>query len=252
MSRPSVSADRGGTTRPPSLVRNAESSYNPSQRMASSNYDRRRFQRITLTQPMVSKVGDVSAYIVDISISGARIVHQNPLPGQAEMRLSFEWQGRPMRFVCKIIGTERTERKTRYGTQVLFYSGLTFSRDLGDSSSVLKEMIGHYVEKALDEQLSNARGVPPIAANSYQAGRKMSGYLEFVLKSDGTWARSIIDEPKQPKTGFTISTEESEEQIAMLCASYAEGDGEVRELIQRMAQLSISSEDGVPTRRYVP
>lgn len=220
--------------------------------MTSDSYDRRQFQRIGLTQPMVGTVGDVSAYIVDIAISGAKVLHQKPLPASAELRLSFEWQGRPLKFMCEIVGTEQTERRTRYGVQTLYYTGLLFLRDLGDSTTILKEIIGHYVEKALDEQLSNARGIPPMAASSYQAGRKVSGYLEFVLRSDGTWSRAVVEHPIQPKHGFTISTEETEEQIAMLCASYAEGSAEVRALIQSMAQLSISSADGVPTRRYVP
>lgn len=220
--------------------------------MSSDSYDRRQFQRITLTQPMVSTVSDVSAYILDVSVTGLRVVHQHPLPATRDLRLEFQWQGRPMKFVCEIIGTEQTERQTRYGKQILYYTGLTFIRDLGDSTGVLKDMIGHYVEKALDEQLSNARGIPAQAASSYQAGRKVSGYLEFILKSDGTWSRSVVATPIQPRNGFTISTEETEEQIAMLCASFAEGDPVTRELIQEMAKLSISSEDGIPTRRYVP
>ncbi len=226
--------------------------YNHHGTMSSDNYDRRQYQRITLTQPMVSAVGDVSAYIIDISVTGARVVHQNPLPAQPRLQLEFHWQGRPLKFVCGLVGTEQTERQTRYGKQTLFYSGLTFERDLGDSGALLKEMIGHYVEKALDEQLSNARGIPPRAANSYQAGKKDSGYLEFILKPDGTWSRSPARTPNQPKNGFTISREESEEQIAMLCASFAEGNRETRELIRQMAQMSISSEVGIPTRRYVP
>ena len=201
---------------------------------------------------MVSAVGDVSAYIIDISVTGARIVHQNPLPAQPRLQLEFQWQGRPLKFVCELVGTEQTERQTRYGKQTLFYSGLTFARDLGDSAVILKEMIGHYVEKALDEQLSNARGIPARAADSYQAGKKVSGYLEFTLKADGTWSRSVASTPNQPKNGFTISKEESEEQIAMLCASFAEGDAETRELIRQMAQMSISSDVGIPTRRYIP
>lgn len=201
---------------------------------------------------MVSTVGDVSAYVIDISVTGARVVHQNPLPAGPTVQLQFQWQGRPMKFVCELIGTEQTERQTRYGKQTLYYSGLTFLRDLGDSLVVLKEMIGHYVEKALDEQLSNARGIPPRAADSYQAGKKLSGYIEFVLKADGTWSRAAATSPVQPKNGFTISSEESEEQIAMLCASFAEGDNDTRELIKQMAQMSISSEGGIPTRRYVP
>lgn len=220
--------------------------------MTSDSYDRRRYQRITLTQPVSSTVGDVSAYIVDISIDGARVVHQNPLHALSDLRLEFQWEGRPLKFVCEIIGTEQTERQTRYGKQTLFYTGLTFVRDLGDSTTVLKQMIGHYVEKALDEQLSNARGIPPQAASSYQAGRKGSGYVAFVLKPDGTWSRSVVSTPDQPRNGFTISSEETEEQIAMLCASFSEGDQATRELIQQMAQLSISSEGGIPTRRYVP
>lgn len=220
--------------------------------MTSDSYDRRQYQRISLPQPMSSMVGDVSAYILDISLTGARVVHQNPLPAGADLRLEFQWQGRPLKFVCEIIGTEQSERQTRYGAQTLYYTGLTFIRDLGDSTSVLKQVIGHYVELALDEQLSNARGIPARAATSYQAGRKHSGYVELVLKPDGSWSRTPVKTPTQPRNGFTISSEESEEQIAMLCASYAEGDQEARELIQQMAQLSISADEGIPTRRYIP
>jgi hypothetical protein len=220
--------------------------------MAEDSKERRRYERIKLVQPMVSTIGDVSAYIVEISVAGAGIVHQNPLPATPEMRLSFEWDGRPLKFMCTLVGTEQTERTTKYGTQILFFSGVEFVRDIGDSSSVLRQIVAHHVEKALDEQLSNARGVPVMTASSYQAGVKDKGYMRFVLSHEGKWSRTSTESAEQPSNGFTISAGESEEQIAMLCSSFAESDRDGRELIREMAKLSISASEGVPTRRYVP
>jgi hypothetical protein len=214
--------------------------------------ERRRFERIKLVQPMVSTIDEVSAYLIEISVAGAGIVHQQPLPETPELRIAFEWDGRPLKFVCSVVDTEMTERKTKYGVQTLFYTGVEFVRDMGDSTSVLKQMVAHHVEKALDEQLSNARGVPVMAASSYQAGVKTKGYTRFVLSTDGKWSRMQTESAEQPSNGFTISAAESEEQIAMLCASFAEADRAGRDLIREMAKLSISASDGVPTRRYVP
>jgi hypothetical protein len=52
--------------------------------------------------------------------------------------------------------------------------------------------------------------------------------------------------------GFTISAEEPDTHIALLCETYLSSDTEGRKLIKLMSELSISKTEGIPTRRYSP
>ncbi len=52
--------------------------------------------------------------------------------------------------------------------------------------------------------------------------------------------------------GFTISAEEEQSHIDLLCETYVSSDAASRKLIKLMAELSISKAEGIPTRRYSP
>src|SRR5690606_27789254 len=109
----------------------------------------------------------------------------------------------------------------------------------------------HHVARALDEQKANARGLPAVAPASFQTGRA-TRFLrhELVL---GKWNETPTTDPSQPEHGFTVSAGHSPREIEMLRSAFERGDGKVdRDLIRRLAQLSIGNREGIPTRRFMP
>lgn len=53
-----------------------------------------------------------------------------------------------------------------------------------------------------------------------------------------------------PANGPPSPSEEDGDQIEMLCATFAGADSEGQKPIQTMAEMSIRTAEGVPTRRY--
>jgi len=69
---------------------------------------------------------------------------------------------------------------------------------------------------------------------------------------DGEWRKSETSRTQQPPNGFTISADVDLDHVEMLCETWETTTAEGRRLTQLLAELSISREEGVPVRRYVP
>jgi hypothetical protein len=213
--------------------------------------ERRQFGRVTPVQRIRGTVGSVVVVVIDVSLAGVRVAHQEPLPpvGGTSV-LKFEWEGRRFSGPCEVRRT-RTEKPARSEFEKpLYHSGLFLPVE-GENERVLREIVASAVSRALDEQKANANGIPAIAAQSFQTG-KGDDFVRYELKG-GTWTQTPTRDPKQPHgEGFTISASESPGKASMLCRAYESGDADGRRLIRTFASLSISKVEGVPTRRYTP
>ena len=213
--------------------------------------DQRRLERIHPLKPLAASAGAARAFILDASLDGFRIAHQDPLvaPG-ARLRFTLEWDGRVAQLECIVEWTEVQRVGKASYARTLHHSGLRLESAPGESAEVLRELIEHHVRRALDEQRANAHGIPAVAAQSYQTGRGTQFVRHEFL--GGRWATSPTTDSRQPVNGFTVATDLTEEEAAMLRAAFEAADAGQRELIKTMARLSISTPEGIPTRRYQP
>ncbi len=195
--------------------------------------------------------GNVIVYVMDLSLSGLRLAHQDPLPAIGQtVQVTFEWEGRRFTGTCEMRRTKTEKPARSQFEKPLYHSGVVIlSRDsMGER--VLRDIIAACVSRALDEQRANAQGIPAIAAQSVQTG-KGDEFLRCELRANG-WTKTPTRDAQQPKEGFTVSSSETPSKVAMLCRAYESGDAEGRKLIRTFAALSISKAEGVPTRRYAP
>ena len=212
--------------------------------------ERRRVQRVTLHEPMRGTCGTARVYVADISLNGMRIVHQDTIgePGM-DVTVRFDWEGRPILLACRIIRS--VVQTNDAGSRKLIHSGLVIVHASTAATGSLRSLIEHHVARALDEQKANARGLPAVAPASFQTGRA-TRFLrhELVL---GKWNETPTTDPSQPDNGFTVSAGHTPREIEMLRSAFERGDGKVdRDLIRRLAQLSIGNREGIPTRRFMP
>ena len=105
------------------------------------------------------------------------------------------------------------------------------------SPEVLREMIEWHVSRAIDEQKGNASGI--------------AQYVRHIF-AGGVWRGVRTFDADQPVDGFTISAVQTTGEVAMLRAAWEAADDTMRSMIRRMAELSISSGEAVPTRRHTP
>ncbi len=213
--------------------------------------DRRRFGRVTPVQRIRGMVGSVPVYLIDVSLAGARVAHQDPLPAVGGTSvLTFEWEGRTYSGPCEVRRTKLEKPARSKFEKALHYTGLFLMHTDAESQHLLREIVQASVNRALDEQKANARGIPATAALSFQTGGG-DEYLRCEFRHQA-WVKTSTREPHQPENGFTISSTEPPSKVAMLCRAYEIGDLDGRRLIRTFAALSISKSEGIPTRRYAP
>lgn len=213
--------------------------------------ERRRVQRVRMATPLRGAVGTVRMFVVDVSLRGLRIAHQESIgrPGDV-VNLKFDWDGHSIILRCEITRSQ-TIRPADGNGKPLFHSGMVIVHATGTSGRALRDLVEWHIVRALDEQKANARGIPAVAPQSYQTG-KASYYIrhELVL---GRWREMATTDPTQPSQGFTVSADHSAAEVDMLRSAFERGtSGGGRDLIRRLAQLSISAAEGIPTRRFVP
>lgn len=211
---------------------------------------KRRFERVKLLKPLPATVAGKRAYIIDLSIAGFSIVHQDSIGRIGdEPQLAYEWEGRKISVRC-VIARTGVERAGTGTSPTLYQSGLEISDVAQEGQNALREMVHAYVERALDEQKANARGVPPIAVQYQQTGTA----TQFIRHeyAAGKWKQYRTRERDQPLNGFTISADHPPAEVDLLREAWVKGDRAMREIIRQTAELSIMSPDGIPIRRYTP
>lgn len=180
-----------------------------------------------------------------------RIIHQGalPRPGQS-FKIEFEWEARRLGFECEVVHND-LQKLARTATEKSSYNArVHIVSATGDSVILLRKILVEHVERALDEQKANAQGIPAKAAHAFQTG-KAKEYIRCQLVN-GEWRKSTTTRAEQPENGFTVSADEDPAQIEMLCESFASGDASIRQRIRMMAEATLSTSDGVPTRKYTP
>lgn len=217
---------------------------------ATQVVERRKVQRVKLPEPMRGACGLTRIFVADVSTNGLKIVHQDRV-GEigADVNVRFDWDGKTVLLSCRIVRS--LVHTTEATGKQLFHSGLAIVHASPAASANLRELIQAHVARALDEQKANARGLPAVAPASFQTGRA-SLFLrhELIL---GKWRETATTDPVQPEHGFTVSAEHTRHEIEMLRSAFERGNGkEGRDLIRRLAQLSIGTREGIPTRRFMP
>ncbi len=79
--------------------------------------ERRKFQRVSLTDPIRATVGTTVVYVLDASPGGIQIAHKTELPLGAFCRLEIQSRLGTLKLDCRIV---RTAKET-----MLYHSGLS-------------------------------------------------------------------------------------------------------------------------------
>lgn len=208
-----------------------------------SSDERRTFQRLKLTKPILAMMDGSNALILDIGVTGALVEHYGtPQPGDTFI-LSFRWQGTDIEFVCEAVRTIVEREPGGDGESVVSHTGVKFTKAIGDSIARLEDFMATFVGRVLAAQKANAAGeerghAPTILEQLGGARRSRTrSYVSYRLKGD-TWWRVPTSSAAQPEDGFTVGAHEDEEEIESLCRTYEGSDEEGRQLIRLVAELS--------------
>jgi len=212
--------------------------------------------------------------VTDVSLLGARIEHATQTFPGTQAQLVFTWEGETVVVDARITRSKLERSTPGPGGISVFHSGVEFLKAHGTSGETLQNLVASHILRALDAQRANARGE---AANdratpnlemlpgarsqvldslgiSPHSGSKhilrSSGFCCFRLEGP-EWRRIKTMNSEQPPDGFTVSLDEDQEHIDMLCETYRRADPDGRGLIRLFAQLSIT-EGGAARGQYEP
>lgn len=218
----------------------------------AENTERRRVQRVRLPQPLRATIDGIRVFLVDVSLRGLRVMHQDEIGRVASACIvRSEWDGRPLELHCSIVRTALHRSADNSGTRAVYHSGLIITRAVGVSSVTLRRLVEHHVERALDEQKANARGIPPLAAQSVQTG-VASAFVRHEYRL-GRWREVTTHSPEQPDHGFTIAAHTTPSEVEMLRKAYEKAKtANDLAVIRRLAEMSVSTAEVVQARRYTP
>lgn len=212
--------------------------------------EQRRLMRVTLLHPLPGLAEGERIYIVDASLSGIRLSHQSLFATRTDCGITFDWDGNAIDLVGRVRWTRAQRLGTASFSRTLYQSGLQIAAMTPEAQLALRSLVESHVERALDEQRANAKGIPPLAAHSLQTG----GGGQFTRHEfiGGVWRKITTADPRQPNSGFTVSAAELRSEVDLLRVAYETADSPMRDMIRKFAALSISNAEGIPTRRYIP
>ncbi|MGZ5444122.1 MAG: hypothetical protein ACXW5U_20040 [Thermoanaerobaculia bacterium] len=220
-------------------------------RVLEDRPERRRYGRIRLDEPIRARFGKVPVFVLELSVVGFLIAHEGRLDSEeAQHHLVLEWDGAELNLDCTVVRSTLYRLAKNLGEKSVYHTGLRILRYEGDDFDRLRHLIRDRILRALEEMKANAHGIPPLAAYMYQP-EKGELYRRCELVG-GTWRKTETIRPQQPLNGFTVSAEVDPRHVEMLCDAWERTTAEGRRLTRLLAELSISHEEGIPTRRYVP
>ena len=187
--------------------------------------------------------------VLDASLDGFCVLHENRIRPGTNCDLRVDWDGLMMQFRCELRRTELYRLAKTPADRSVYRSGLRILHAYESSAALLRALVERAVSRAIDEQLANARGIPPMT-HSF-AVRKSDRYRRCELVG-GVWHQSETMRPEQPSHGFTISADVDPYHVSMLCLTWEQSSDEERRFTQLLASLSITEGEGVATRRYDP
>lgn len=219
--------------------------------MLEDRPERRRYGRIRLGEPLRARFGELPVFVLELSVVGFLIAHEGRLDSDdAQRSLVLEWDGSTLGLHCTIVRSTLYRLAKDLGGKSIYHTALRILRYVGDDFDRLRDLIRDRIVRALEEMKANAHGIPPLAAYMYQPEKgELYRRCELVV---GRWRKTETIRPQQPLNGFTISAEVDPHHVEMLCEAWERTTTEGRRLTRLLAELSISREEGIPTRRYVP
>lgn len=229
--------------------------------------NRRNAQRVALAEPVVARFGAHGVVLIDISSHGARLEHSVAFVRGTSRELRIRWRERELPIEGRVVSS--TIHRFRSGDEgaTIFRSGIEFKFENESHREPVKRMISALLAATLVEQVANARGFLPPTENNMPIFRfgvltrnrleivqdprdervlasspivREQGFITYFLVR-GKWTKRWTSDPVQPENGFTVSAREPHDQIEMLCQQFRGSDRQGRDLIRKLAELSVES-----------
>jgi hypothetical protein len=181
-----------------------------------------------MVKPIDGRFEDHAVRILDLSTAGARIESESEIPVSTHGKLRFTWRKQQIEASAQVVRAGDGEQ------------GLRFNEESG----VIRRLISEANAEVRRAQAANALGLREqniIDGDQTLTAASAAARSLVVWTFDGAaWSSRKAMLPDQPDDGFTVAAAESSEQVEQLRKSYEDGDADARNLIRRLASLSVA------------
>lgn len=205
-----------------------------------SGHERRISQRFSISGKVPIVMGRGDGVLIDLSEHGARIRHFMPARRGSSARFSFEWNGARFSATAEVLAV----RVVSLGNGPSYESRLRFTDLDADSKTLLMAAIDGLVGRDVNKWVANLRGWTDHSQPAAAAPQPAGAFIRCRLHGKW-WERKITTNPEQPIEGFLVPAETSQTEIDTLCANYAHGTREDRNMIRLMAVAAVDQATAV-------
>jgi hypothetical protein len=205
--------------------------------------ERRGAVRTRISKDVTADVSGVAVRLVDLSLIGARIEHEErfPLVGP---RLSIRWQGMTASVALRVA---RSEIVGRRASSLVYQSGVQFIDADAAAQGVIASILRDEASAAPPAvqpptAIAAPSPRPPLDDTWVRQVRLLRDelddhlrYAQFRLTENG-WRKEYVATPEQPPDGFTVPREQVD--FDQLQRSFEAADPETR----RMMQIALESQ----------
>jgi hypothetical protein len=229
----------------------------------------RNAERIPLPEPIEATIEAADAYVVELSLIGAKVEHFNRLSMNSSATVQFAWKGKTIRLKGKVARTEMRPIRGKPG----YMSGVTFASKLEEAPKELRWIMSTFVEQIEPEAELEPPPPPPAPkpaappappapgpakkavtplpmpapflpsddeVEEIDAGAEVPPYVRCVYREDGGWETTRTDDAKQPISGFTMLAPDADSEINEFCRTYEMADPETQRMIRLSFELGIA------------
>lgn len=172
---------------------------------------------------------DEPVLVLELSLTGAKVEHDSRrnVGQEHTLNLGHVALRSEVRFSVLLPAT----------TGVTFHTGVEFREMTPQQTAAIYEIL---IEAANEQVLAweaNLEGLP-LRGRKTPKSAVAQRFLWLRLTPKG-WVRTETPDPNQPLDGVAVPSDESEDDIRKLCATYEKGDDETREFLRHVATLAI-------------
>lgn len=196
--------------------------------------DRRKAERSTLPDPLPVRIGLTTGRVLDLSIIGARVEHEEKLTVGALVDLEL----RGVRFKGRVARSEISGRK---GGVLVYQSGVHFPELDPAASGLISSILRGGKEAQPEPPAAVAPSPAPGGGGSMFLPVDDEETMPYIMLRfrDSRWSKHYTATPQQPEDGLTISRDQAKE-IDMLQRTYETADPETR----RMMRIAMAAQLG--------
>jgi len=207
--------------------------------------ERRRSTRTRLRCVLRALIARHEAIVVDVSLHGARVRHENAVRRGATVRVVFEWEQRRFAAAAEVLATRIVTLGAGDDEPAIYESRLRFPSLTADALDILHRVIAAAGNHELRSWVGNLQGDAGDARGTHPSPTRGFIRCRYVHRR---WERKWTRDASQPHDGFVIPAATDSSDIAALCSSWESMDDASRNLVQLTARAVVEGME--PMRGY--